>query len=95
MRFRVEIRYGERIPRGYGLAWRDYARDLVVCLPLGLNVLAAWGIAALRWLRFPPAFYGWDRQIGETFARGWREGHEAGIRDFPYECPTGNREVPS
>lgn len=34
---------GELLPRFYGVAWFDWRGDHAVCLPLGLNVLAALG----------------------------------------------------
>lgn len=38
-----KITNGELIPRFYGVAWFDWYRSQAVCLPLGLNVLAALG----------------------------------------------------
>lgn len=35
------VRQNEIIPRFYGVAWIDYYRDQAVCLPLGVNLLAA------------------------------------------------------
>lgn len=42
-------RPGELLPRGYGTAWWDWARNQGVCYPVPINLLARWARAA--WLR--------------------------------------------
>jgi hypothetical protein len=81
MRFRIEIPEGGLIPQGYGVAWRAMDRAVIVCLPLGLNVLAAWGRRLLHWLRFPPTLAAEERALRAAYEQGWSFGHEAGIRE--------------
>lgn len=38
----VEVSQCQRIPSWFGVAWRVYERDSVICLWLGVNVIAAW-----------------------------------------------------
>lgn len=38
-----KITNGDLIPPYYGVAWFDWYRNQAVCLPIGLNVLAALG----------------------------------------------------
>jgi hypothetical protein len=89
MRFRVEIPEGGLIPRGYGVAWCLVDRQMVLCLPLGLNVVASWLRALYRWVRFPKTagvgvrelmraeYNGFERgvTVGENRAR-WKAEHE-------------------
>lgn len=46
--FRIELYQGEMIGPWHGVAWRDIAsgRDVWVCYPLGLNLVAIF----LRWI---------------------------------------------
>lgn len=37
MKLRRLVKPGERIPRGYGIAWDDPARYAAVCAPIGLH----------------------------------------------------------
>lgn len=36
-----EVRQGEIIPAWYGVAWVRFDRDVTVCLPMPLNLIAA------------------------------------------------------
>ena len=77
----------ETLPRGYGLAWRDWERHGAICYPIPLNWIISIMRAVWLWLKFPM----WDslkknqsakikRLIGdetahirrEEFARGWQ-----------------------
>ena len=33
----IRISQGEEIPRGYGIAYRDYVRDIAICYPIIIN----------------------------------------------------------
>lgn len=46
------IKEGQIIPRGYGMAWHDFMTGQFVCLPLGLNVVAAIARNIYLWLRY-------------------------------------------
>lgn len=52
MKFVYRTKPGEETPWWYGFAWADPVRNDVVCLPLGVNVAAAWARAAYLWVRF-------------------------------------------
>lgn len=49
------IAEGGVIPFGYGVAWRDWRTDNWLCLPLGINLVAAWVRRAYHWLKIQPA----------------------------------------
>lgn len=53
----ITMRYLEEgcvIPFGYGIAWRDYRTDCWVCLPIGVNVIAAAVRRTYHWLMIQP-----------------------------------------
>lgn len=61
---------GYRIPRWYGIAYRDFQADRYVCFPLGVNVIVHYGRRVLHWLkvkRKPSA-------IDEAFYAGYKHG---------------------
>lgn len=78
---------GVEIPRWYGVAWRDYLCNQVVCYPVGLNWLAA----VVRWtwyaVKFPPlpmrrtaleqALYEAERGNEDAHTEGFRQGVES------------------
>jgi hypothetical protein len=81
VKWRIEIRPGDTVPRGYGVAYRIFDRDLAACYPLGVNALVCWARAALRWLRFPPGRYMGADEIIAAEQRGYERGrHDAARR---------------
>ena len=44
------VEEGGDIPIGYGVAWRDWSTNHIVCLPLGLNVIAATMRRCYHWI---------------------------------------------
>lgn len=42
MKFVREVRPEEALPRGYGVAYRDYCRNVTVCTPVPFNWLVRW-----------------------------------------------------
>ncbi|MET3390652.1 hypothetical protein ABIC33_001275 [Variovorax sp. 1140] len=46
MKIRKYCGQGEMLPRGYGIAWVDFASDKAVCYPVVLNLVAAFLRAA-------------------------------------------------
>ena len=40
---------GEIIPMGYGIAWRDYLRDVYVCYPIPFNIIAGYTRRLWHW----------------------------------------------
>jgi len=72
----------ERIPTGWGLAWRDWTCQRAAVMPIPLNLLAWVGIAAYRWLTMlPPTRL--ERAMSEQYSagrrRGYHEGHQAAM----------------
>jgi hypothetical protein len=64
------VRPGEMIPRFYGAAWYDWLSDHAVCMPLGLNVLAAVGRTA----------YFTIKHAGRMVQSSPRDAYEQGFR---------------
>lgn len=50
MQLILRVRNHEKLPPWYGKAWYDYFRCQTVCLPVPLNLLAAWSRALWVWL---------------------------------------------
>lgn len=50
---RCALEDGARLPKGYGIAWFDHARQVTICLPIPLNVIAGALRIGLQWLRSP------------------------------------------
>lgn len=46
------IKEGQLIPRGYGIAWHDFMSGQYSCLPIGINVVAAFARNMYLWLRY-------------------------------------------
>lgn len=63
---------GEIIPAWYGCAWRDWASNRMVCLPVPLNVLASYARGAYMWLRF--GFMPVPSNPRDAYAQGLRDG---------------------
>lgn len=72
-----QLREGERIPKGYGIAYREVARLVVVAYPIPINVI----VAGLRkvWLWF---LYG-HKLYENGYEKGYEEGREAG-REYAF-----------
>jgi len=50
MGFVKYVRLCERIPKGYGVAYRRWDRNEAICLPLGINKIVSWWMDFYRWL---------------------------------------------
>ena len=72
-----KITNGEIIPRFYGVAWSRWQTGEAVCLPLGLNVLAA----LTRTLYFS------IKHAGRIVRSNPRDAYEQGLRDGRAELP--------
>lgn len=46
-----EVLRGERVPRGFGVAWVEYHRDAAVAMPIPLNLVAGAVRAAWLWMK--------------------------------------------
>lgn len=40
---------GYMLPKGYGLAWEDYATGSAICYPIPLNILLSWCRVVFIW----------------------------------------------
>ena len=52
---------GMQIPKGYGIAWRDFARDQAICYPLILNLIFRWIREIYFWICVPKHNY-WEKR---------------------------------
>ena len=86
------VREGEMIPRGYGLAYRDFATNHLIAYPVPFN----WLVRASRGLRYklkvPKGR--WELEIGTMRAQAWRAGRAAALIDFMKDLqPAVGKEV--
>jgi hypothetical protein len=80
---------GEMMPKYYGLAYRDFLRDIAICYPFPFNyvvhiVRRYW--IRVRYPRLRDKYAEWARQLidmeyekGRTY--GYKVGYEKGIKD--------------
>lgn len=70
---RIRYEQGERVPRGYGLAWHDLFHNQVVVFPIPFNLVARWLRELYFWLRNP-----WTdamtRDQRAAYLRGYHDG---------------------
>jgi len=68
---------GMNIPRGYGLAFRDFQARQHVCYPLGIHLIVKTA-AALYWrfIYLYPSF--WERAIHRTEDKAYEDGYNRG-----------------
>lgn len=76
-----DLAEGERIPRGYGLAYHDWERDILIVYPLPFNLLAALMrrlyyrlVYGMRPLKFEAA-------IRRARQAAWNRGYDTGYVD--------------
>lgn len=78
-----EISEGNRIPRGYGLAWYlPYSAQLYV-MPIPFNWIAGWcRLLSLRLQKGPddPIAQNYGNGYRKGYAEGYGEGRQSGIR---------------
>lgn len=67
----VQLCEGQRIPWGWGMAYRDFARDTAVCWPLPFNWFVRW-VHQLYW------FLVWPKKdaLEHAYVRGVGQGRE-------------------
>lgn len=74
---------GEIIPRGYGIAYRDFAMNQSVCYPVPLNWIVRGWTAVAKFLKLPPITK-WEQKQAEKaqweYARGEQAGYLRAIR---------------
>lgn len=83
MRLVLDALEGQYIPMGYGIAYRDFSRDVNIAYPLGLHFLVRWARDVHFWLmsverpgyreRIELAAY----QRGVAMMKQFHENHEA------------------
>lgn len=75
-RVKREINHGEMLPPWYGVAYRDFVNDRMICYPIPFNLIVR-SLRNIYWrLRGP----GYDFK-NETWLEGYRSGYRAGC-DF-------------
>lgn len=57
----MKINEGTAIPKGYGIAWRDFIRNRAICFPIPFNWFAKWGREFWRFLMIPK--YSWQEKM--------------------------------
>jgi hypothetical protein len=80
---------GERTPWYLGVAWVNPLNGQRILWPIGLNVLAGWGVDAYHWTR-AKAERGWLHRLlrdvrTESWSRGYSEGLQEGKRQVERE----------
>lgn len=79
----LELAAGEQMPRGYGIAYREYTRDTYVCYRVPLN----WIVAACRefWGIMRRGPYWWDTTAKRLYERGFEAGTENGRQQSQWD----------
>ena len=77
---RREIREGEELPRGYGIAYRSFISDTAIAYPVPFN----WLVRASRWLRWKLKLprLGWEVELAEIHRRGRERGQADALVTF-------------
>lgn len=70
---------GAKMPKFYGVAYRDFAGSVLVCYPVPLNLVVRWWIHLWAWMRIPSSSY-LERMLGSAYAEGMRYGRLIGYR---------------
>ena len=72
---------GETIPRGYGIAWFNYAAALTICYPIPLNLVLQ--AARSLWFLLLRDHSGLIRQreVLEISNRSFQDGYKSGYSD--------------
>ncbi len=52
MKLKIRVARWERIPQGYGIAYEESDRLVVVCYPIPLNIVIHWLSRTERWFRY-------------------------------------------
>lgn len=68
------VEVGECIPDGYGLAWRLWDRDAVVCMPIPLNFIAGAVRGVYHWIRGGFFHRAWSPRWSEAIRYGESRG---------------------
>lgn len=76
------IQRGEMLPRGYGVAWREWDRDCVVVMPIPVNVFASWVRRAWHWLKHGVKLSAYDSAVIEAYHRGHTDGSNSRLAEF-------------
>ncbi len=70
MKWSIRLPEGDEIPRGYGVAWRDWSSYRAICMPIPLNLVA--GLARRMWFTTMrgvwPSQY--ERDVAQAYHRG-------------------------
>ena len=82
------ISQGDMIPRFYGVAWRDYYRNQAVCLPIGLNLIAALVRMVYHRIQYPG-----DIVVSDPHD-AYHQGYKAGRASVPVSRDRGESMAP-
>jgi hypothetical protein len=69
------------LPRFYGVAWRDYSRDGVVCYPVPVNIVAGLLRGLWHWLKSA----GTQTIIDAAYNHGYRDGYNKRVNEKGFE----------
>ena len=77
---RKVIAEGEMIPRGYGIAYRDFIDYTRVCYPLPLNWIVRGWTAVAKFLKLPPMTE-WEQNQADLAQQQYQKGKQAGYSE--------------
>ena len=80
MKIRIELRQCEAMPKYYGLAWHEYYRNIAVCMPIPLNVIAYILRNVYLWM----TWFGKNDLLSQAYAKGRDDGHKENDRVIRY-----------
>ena len=84
----LDLMTGKRLPFGYGIAWRDWARATYIAYPIHINFL----VRGWRKIKESALFYSdskREKDLADARNQGLREGLEAGKQAMRQELLNG------
>lgn len=69
-----ELEEGETIPTGYGVAWWDGLRRIIICYPFPLNYILGFLRKVWQWIRYSYIKNDFDIKLHEAELRGYQRG---------------------
>jgi hypothetical protein len=94
MKIRKEVSEACEIPKGYGIAYRDYYRRIAICYPIPFNFLAGW-LRTLYWWLSRGYSAKWEKELDTAHQTGRAEGYETGYKRGMADAKTerGNESI--
>lgn len=77
MRFVQAVPEGYMIPKWFGIAWRDFDTETVICMPVPFHIMAAISRRIAQRVRRGLAPDLWEVELGKRYNKGYGDGRAA------------------